>query len=282
MATHRAPLIITLATIAFFYAPLLVTGVNSFNDSNTTAAVWKGFTLRHYTALFASDHERARDMRRAVANTLLIGLAATVASTVLGTGAAVALHRFHGRLQRAHRALVHIPLMIPDLLLGIGLLFFFMRAKAWLGMDEILGLGTIIVAHTTFCVSYVAMTVLARLQDFDWTLIEAARDLGADTFTAGRKVLFPLLAPGIMAGALLAFTLSIDDYVVTFFVKGLGDSKTLPIHVETALQRPGSSLSPVSTVGMVNALSMSILAVSFVLTWLSFRLNGGRGTAVGR
>lgn len=254
MKRHHAPLVITVLVLAFFYLPLAVVAANSFNRSGSAAAVWKGFTVDHYAELF-----RHQGLRTAIKNTVFVGLVATAAATVLGTFAAVALYRYRTRLQFAHRGLIYTPLVIPDLLMGISLLLFFMA------LNMTLGLGTIVIAHTTFCVSYVAMTVLARLQDFDWTLIDAARDLGASRVEAVRRVLLPLLAPGILAGALLAFTLSVDDYVVTFFVKGEGSSKTLPIEIEGIIQRGRH-------VGVVNALSVAMLALTFGLTWASQRL----------
>jgi len=137
------------------------------------------------------------------------------------------------------------------------LLFFF----AALGMP--LGLTTITLAHITFCVSYVALVVLGRLQDFDWAVVEAAQDLGAGWWTTVRRVLLPLLAPGIVAGALLAFTLSVDDFVITFFVAGPG-STTLPIQIYSMIKH-GSP--PV-----INALSTLLLAATFAAVWLSRRL----------
>jgi len=147
--------------------------------------------------------------------------------------------------------------VVPEILMGISLLFFF----AALRMP--LGLGTITLAHITFCVSYVALVVLGRLQDFDWAVVEAAQDLGAGWWTTVRRVLLPLLAPGIVAGALLAFTLSVDDFVITFFVAGPG-STTLPIQIYSMIKH-GSP--PV-----INALSTLLLAATFAAVWLSRRL----------
>jgi spermidine/putrescine transport system permease protein len=177
---------------------------------------------------------------------------------VLGTSAAFALHRYGTRLQRLHYTLVYTPLVVPDILMGMSLLLFFVAAGAGLG------LCTIVLAHVTFCVSYVAMVILARLQDFDFSVIEAAQDLGAGWWTATRRVLLPLLAPGIAAGALLAFTLSVDDFVITFFVAGPG-STTLPIHIYSMIKH--SKHMP-----MINALSSVLLAATFVMVWGSQRL----------
>lgn len=236
------------ACFVFFYVPLAVMAVGSFNNSRFGGA-WRGFTLKFYEQLF-----RDAEIWRCLENTLLIATASTATCMVLGTFAAFALHRYRTRLQFFHNALVYTPLVVPEILMGMSLLLFFVAAGANLGM------GTIFIGHVTFCVSYVAMTVLGRLQDFDFTLIDAARDLGASSWTATRKILLPLLAPGILAGGLLAFTLSLDDFVVTFFVSGTG-SKTLPIYIYSSIKHG----SPTK----INALSTILLAVTFLVAILS-------------
>ena len=154
---------------------------------------------------------------------LTIAGLATVVSCVLGTTAALALHRWRGRLQSLHYALVYTPLIMPDILIGISLLMLFVAA----GVD--CGFWTILIAHVTFCVSYVVMTVLARLQDFDDRIVEAAYDLGAGPWYTFFKVELPILMPGIVAGGLLAFTLSIDDVVITSYVSSMTKhSRNLP------------------------------------------------------
>ena len=178
---------------------------------------------------------------------------------MLGSTAAIALHRFQSRLQQFHYTLIYTPLVVPEILMGISLLLFFAAA----GME--LGLFTIFLAHVTFCISYVALVILGRLQDFDFSIIEAAQDLGANWWTTTWKVLIPLLAPGIIAGGLLAFTLSIDDFVITFFVAGPG-STTLPIRIYSMIKHGSPPL--------INALSSILLVVTFVAVWLSQRLTG--------
>jgi len=247
----RFPIVVTYAVLAFFYLPILVLVINSFNASRF-GSTWGGWSLRWYERLFTH-----REIWEALQNTLVVAVAATAASVVLGTLAAFALHRWQSRLQRVHFTLIYIPLVVPEILMGISLLFFF----AALRMP--LGLGTITLAHITFCVSYVALVVLGRLQDFDWAVVEAAQDLGAGWWTTVRRVLLPLLAPGIVAGALLAFTLSVDDFVITFFVAGPG-STTLPIQIYSMIKH-GSP--PV-----INALSTLLLAATFAAVWLSRRL----------
>ena len=251
MRRSLTPMVVTLAVLAFFYLPVAVLVVNSFNASRF-GGEWSGFTLDWYRRLLA-----APEIWHALGNTFAIALVATAGSTVLGTTAAFALDRYRSRLQDAHYLLVYAPLVIPEILLGISLLLFFVALHLELGYP------TIVVAHVTFCVSYVAMVVLGRLQDFDWALVEAAQDLGADAWTAGRRVVLPLLAPGIAAGALLAFTLSVDDFVITFFVAGPGTT-TLPLRIYSMIKHGSPPL--------INALSTLLLAVTTTAVWLSQRL----------
>jgi spermidine/putrescine transport system permease protein len=242
---------VTWLLLVFFYLPIAVVVVSSFNGARFGGA-FEGPTLAWYRRLVAH-----REIWPAVVNSLLIGVGATLASVVVGTTGAIALHRYRSRLQRLHYALVYTPLVVPEILMGIGLLLFF----AAVGLE--LGLFTIFLAHVTFCVSYVAMVVLGRLQDFDDAVIEAAQDLGAGWWTITWRVLLPLLAPGILAGGLLAFTLSIDDFVISFFVAGPG-STTLPIRIYSMIKHGEPPL--------INALSTLLLAVTFVAVWLSQRL----------
>jgi spermidine/putrescine transport system permease protein len=170
---------------------------------------------------------------------------------LLGTLAAVALHRFHSRLQKVHFLLVQLPLVLPEVLMGFSMLLFFVA----MGIN--LGLATIWVAHVTFCLSFVTMVMLGRLQDFDFTLLDAARDLGATRWQATTRILLPLLWPGILASALLAFTVSLDDFVITFFVSGPGTT-TLPVQIYSMMKTSRS-------LPIINALS-SLLLFGTVIT----------------
>lgn len=246
MKRSRIPVLTTWAVLIFFYLPIFVLIIHSFNASRFSGA-WEGFSLRWYIRLFSE-----RDIWLALKNTLIVATATTVLSMVLGTIAAFALHRFTSRLQKVHYTLIYTPLVVPDILMGISLLLFFVA----IGLQ--LGLLTIFLAHTSFCVSYVALVVLARLQDFDFAIIEAAQDLGANWWTTTWRVLLPLLAPGIAAGGLLAFTLSIDDFVITFFVTGPG-ATTLPIQIYSMIKHGAPPL--------INALSTLLLIVTFVIVW---------------
>ncbi|MEW6742750.1 MAG: ABC transporter permease [Planctomycetota bacterium] len=252
MRRSSFPLLITVLVLVFLHLPILVLVAGSCNASRFGGS-WEGFTLEWYRRLLDD-----RAVWHALRNTALIAIAATAVASVLGTAAALALHGFRTRLQEMHTALIAMPLVVPDILMGMSLLLLFVATGVGLG------LFTVFLAHVTFCVSYVCMVVLARLQDFDASLIEAARDLGASRWAAVRHVLIPLIAPGIAAGALLAFTLSVDDFVVTFFVAGPG-STTLPIQIYSMIKH--SKQMPV-----INALSTILLVATFMMILLTQRL----------
>jgi len=250
----RFPLAVTALVLAFFYLPILILVANSFNPARFSSR-WQGFSLIWYKRLFQSP-----EIWQSLKLTLIVAVSVTALSVVLGTAAAFALHRYAAsRLQRVHYTLVYTPLVVPEILMGISLLMFFVAA----GLP--LGLMTIIIAHVTFCTSYVAMTVLGRLQDFDFSVVEAARDLGATAWQSTRKILIPLLMPGIVAGGLLAFTLSVDDFVITFFVAGPG-STTLPLRIYSMIKFGAPPL--------INALSTLLLAVTLTAVLASQRLRG--------
>ncbi len=239
----RFPAVITWIALAVLYLPILLLVVNSFNLSRN-GGTWGGFTFQWYEKLFS-----AREIWFALRNTLVVAFFATLASTVLGTTAACALHRYKSRVQDAHYVIVYTPLIVPEILTGVSLLLFFVALKVQLG------LSTVILAHITFCISYVAMAVLSRLQDFDNTILEAAKDLGANTWQTTWKGRIPCIFPGILSGAMLAFTLSVDDFVISFFVAGPG-STTLPIHIYSMIRR--------GSLPLINALSTILLAVTFL------------------
>lgn len=246
------PAFITFGVILFLFAPLVVLVVNSFNASRF-GGEWEGFTWNWYVKLWA-----AGEVWESLWITLKIALSASLAAMVLGTVAAYALHRFRSWLQNVHHMLITLPLVMPDILMGMSLLALFVLT----GVET--GLLTIWIAHVTFCLSFVTMVVLGRLQDFDFTLLDAARDLGATQAKAVKKVLLPLLLPGVLAGGLLAFTLSIDDYVITFFVSGPGTT-TLPLRVASMMKTSRS-------LPMINALSTLLIASTFLFAALSSRL----------
>jgi spermidine/putrescine transport system permease protein len=252
MKTSRLPWIATVLTLVFFYLPIGGLILNSFNASRF-GTTWQGFTLKWYGRLLERE-----DLWAALVNSLKVATIASTGAMVLGTCAAFALHRYRSRLQTAHAILITMPLVLPEILMGMSLLLLFVS------FGVTLSLVTVTIAHVTFCISYVTLVVQSRLQDFDFQIVDAARDLGATRAQAFRKVVLPLLAPGILAGGLLAFTLSIDDFVVTFFVKGPG-ADTLPVVIYSMIKK--SREFPV-----INALSTLLLIITFLAVWGSQRL----------
>jgi spermidine/putrescine transport system permease protein len=243
MRKQKFCLTITTLVLVFLYLPILMLVISSFNDSRF-GGLWSGFTLKWYERLW-----NEKNMWQAVTNSLIVAISATCVSTVLGTTAAFALHRYKSPMQKIHYSLIYTPLVIPDILMGISLLLFFVA------LNLHLSLFTVFIAHTTFCLTYVTMVMLSKLQHFDFSVVEAAQDLGADSWVVFRRVLLPLLAPGILAGALLAFTLSLDDFVITFFVAGQG-ATTLPIYVYSMIKFGSTPI--------INALSAVILIITFI------------------
>lgn len=244
-----------ILTYLFLYAPIAVLVVLSFN-ANEQSTAWTGGTFQWYGDLVKSD-----SVRDAAVNSLLIAGVTTVVSTVVGTLAAVGLDRFvRFRGRAATRAALYLPMVVPEVVLGVSLLTWF----ALLGVD--LGRTTVILAHVVFTVSYVAVVVKARLAGLDRSVEEAAMDLGAGPVGAFCRATLPRLWPGIAAGALLVFTLSLDDYVVTSLVSNV-QSQTFPVKVYSMLR---GTVTPA-----VNAACTLLLAASVVLTvaaqWLLSR-----------
>ena len=239
-------------TYLFLYAPIAVVTVYSFN-ARRYGMVWSGFTTRWYRELFQSSEKIL-----AAENTVVLALASTLVSTLLGTllGYGLARYRFAG--QRIFSWLMYIPVVIPDIVMAVAMLLFFALLRRWTGLFE-LGLPTMILAHITFQIPFVAIVVRSRLSGMDPSIEEAARDLGADGWQTFRHVTLPLIAPGIVAGALLAFTLSLDDFVVSFFTAGPG-STTLPILIYSSVKR---GITP-----DINALSTLIVLASVAGTLL--------------
>lgn len=222
--------------LLFLHVPLLVLGVFSFNESRFT--VWEGWSLRWYRAAFGDG-----PLMEAAANSLVIGGMATVLATAAGTLCAYGLWK---RASRWMSTSLSLSLVTPEIVMGIALLAFFQWIFRYLGVR--LGMHTVILAHVMFCLAYVVIVVLARLRTMDRALEEAALDLGATEWQAFRRVTLPALAPGIGAAALLAFTISFDDYVITSLVAGV-DSETLPM-VLYAIARRGANpvVNAISTV----------------------------------
>ncbi|MEO8007092.1 MAG: ABC transporter permease [Betaproteobacteria bacterium] len=236
---------------AFLYAPLVIVIGYSFNDSRLNAE-WVGFTLSWYAKLFHDDK-----MLTAAWNSLLIGVTASLVSTVFGTMAGYAMYRFKTRLLPL---LILAPIAIPEILMGVSLLIFFVLLNISLGMISI------ILSHIAFCIGFVAIVVRSRLAGMDESLIEAARDLGATPWKAFRLVTLPLIMPGVVAGALMAFTLSIDDFVITFFTAGVG-STTLPLQIYTMVK--------IAVTPEVNAISTLLMMLTLALILIASKLSPG-------
>ncbi|MBI1744093.1 ABC transporter permease [Candidatus Acetothermia bacterium] len=242
----------------FLYMPIVVLIAFSFSAS-PFSAVWGGFSIDWYIQLF-QDSEIARALR----NTLIVASFSMLFATIIGTMTALALSKFQFRGRNAFETTLNLPIVIPDIVQGISLLMFLV-----LVVHLALGLPTIIIAHTVFNISYVAVIVRARLHGFDRRLEEAAMDLGATEWQTFWKITFPLIWPGILSGALLAFTLSLDEFVVTFFVTGPG-ATTLPIQVYSMVKR---GVTP-----EINALATLMLVASILLVTLSILLQRRRSS----
>ena len=237
------------AGYAFLYVPLVIVVVYSFNDSRLNAE-WVGFTLDWYHKLFQNE-----EMLAAAGNSLVIALVASLASTLLGTMAGVAMYRYKLRLLPI---LVLTPIAIPEILMGVSLLIFFVL------LNFTLGLVSVAIAHIAFCIGFVAIVVRSRLAGMDESLTEAARDLGATPWNAFRYVTLPLIMPGVIAGALMAFTLSIDDFVITFFTAGAG-TVTLPLQIYSMIK--------IAVTPEVNAVSTLLMLLTLALIIIASRLS---------
>jgi spermidine/putrescine transport system permease protein len=247
----RGLAIYAAAAYLFVHLPLATLVLFSFNASRFT--LWEGFSLRWYRALFTDP-----EMADAMWNSVVIAIVSTVISTVAGTLAAYALWKRGSRLLSGS---LYLSLVTPEIVTGISLLAFFQWTFRWLGWR--LGLHTVILAHVSFSIAYVAIVVVARLRAFDASLEEAAMDLGATEWRAFRRVTLPAIAPGIVAAGLLALTISFDDYVITSLVAGV-DSTTLPM-VIYAMARRGANPS-------INAISALIVVVFGAVILISERL----------
>ncbi len=239
---------------AFLYLPILTLIIFSFNNSRT-GVVWKGFTFNWYFKLFQDS-----SIAIALKNSLIIAMVTTIVSTIIGTMAALAMHKYHFRGKIIWNGLVYMPVIIPEIVVGVSLLSFFAFLKI------ALGIGTITIAHIAFCISYVIIVVRTRLCGFDQSLEEASMDLGANKYKTFFYVTLPLIAPGIISAALLCFTLSIDDFVITFFTQG-PNSTTLPVKIYSMVK---FGVTPV-----INAISTLFLIVTAIAIVLLTKLEKG-------
>lgn len=257
--------------LIFLYAPLALIFVYSFNANAINMAVWDGFTLDWYRnifgmqpadaafdAAFTENPDRIFDVIR---NSAFIALTASAVSTCIGTATALALARYRFVGRRIYQAILVLPMIMPDIVLGIALLIFFV------GAGFKLSLFTIIIGHCTFLSSYVFVVVSARLANMDTTLEQASADLGAGPWTTFRRVTLPLIMPGVAGGFLLGFIISLDDVVITYFIAGV-DTQTLPLFILAMMRR---GLRP-----QVSAMAVMLIVFSFVIAGIGLYLRSRR------
>ena len=240
-----------LGVYAFLYLPIFALVAFSFNRSRLNAR-WTGFTLDWYVKAFGD-----KDIQSALGRSALIAFCSTLVATAIGTLGAYALERYRFSGKRAVEGALHLPIVIPEVVAGVSLLLLFAY------VDLPLGFTSILLAHVTFSLPFVVVVTRARLAGFDWKLTEAATDLGASSLQTFVRVTLPLMMPGVIAAALLAFTLSIDDFVITYFVSGPGTT-TLPLQIYSMVR---FGVSP-----EINALSTAVLLVTVALAVVSQHL----------
>lgn len=251
----------------FLYAPLLTLMAFSFNDSKRNI-VWQGFTLKYYDKVLHND-----SLITAFGNSLTIAAISTLISVILGAMTALLLWRFRFKGKAVLDGAMALPIVVPEICMGVAMLVFFAKIMPWpSGLPWPLNLGAIIISHVSFSFPFVAVVVRARLASFNRELEEAAKDLGAGEFMTIRDVLIPHMQPSLIAGALLAFTLSLDDFVITFFTSG-PDTVTFPVKVYSMVR---FSVTP-----EVNAASTILIVFTVLLTALAIRLQGAAAVAGG-
>ena len=237
-----------IITIVFLFLPLLILIFSSFNDS--TSMRWSGFSLRWYQRLFAE-----RGLWRSFWNSIIIAVSSAFTATVIGTFGAIGVNWYRFKLRNYVQIISFLPMILPEIIIGVSLAIFFA------GVHVPRGYFTIFVAHTTFNLPFVFLMVMARLDEFDFSIIEAARDLGATEKQTLSKITIPVSMPGIISGFLTAITLSLEDFVITFFVAGKGSS-TLPIFIFSAITKRGG-VTPV-----IAALSVVMILGTVLLTYM--------------
>lgn len=217
----------TFLVYLFLYAPMIVLFVGSFNNGKDLSE-FEGFTLSNYLDLFTDSGALGL-----LLNSVILGLASAALATLLGTVAAVGIHAMRGRIRRLVMTLTNIPLVNPEIVTGISLaLLFVFIGRGILGTENVLGFGTLLIAHVTFNLPYVILSVMPKLRQTDASLMDAAQDLGCTPLQGFFKVLLPQLLPGIISGAIMAFTMSLDDFVISYFVYGPRFA-TLPVEIYT-------------------------------------------------
>ena len=245
---------ITILVFIFLYIPMIVLAIASFN-TGTDIATFKGFTFRQYANLF-----RDSTLLTLLRNSLIIALLSTLVSTIVGTMAAVGIHGMKGRLRSAVMTMTNIPMTNPDIVTGVALALLFAFAGTMLKTNSVLGFWTLLIAHITFNLPYVILNVMPKLQQMDKDLVEAALDLGCTPMQAFTKVVIHEIMPGVISGALMAFTMSLDDFVISYFVYG-PSFVTLPVEIYNYTKKP---LQP-KIYALFTLLFLAILLVMVVM-----------------
>lgn len=251
MNRRKTSLFFFVLSMLFFYLPLVVIVIYSFNKGKSM--VWQGFSLKWYKELFLYSDELWRAFRYSI----VIAIISSTISTTLGTLGAIGIHWYKFKYKKYLEVLGYLPLIVPDIIMGVSLLILFVTVKLNLG------LMSIIIVHTTFNIPFVLFIVLSRLSDLDYSIVEASYDLGATEIQTLKKVIIPMLLPAIVSGFLIAITLSFDDFVATFFVAGPGIT-TLPLRIYSMIRL---GISPV-----INALSAIFIAFAVTLTLSTTKL----------
>ena len=236
------------------YAPIVFIAIFSFTESKVLGN-WTGFSTKLYSNLFTGDMQGTGSLMAAIQNTLVIALIAATVSTIIGSIAAIGIHNMRGKTKQAITFMNNIPMLNPDIITGVSLFLLFV----FLHISQ--GYMTVVLAHITFCTPYVVLNVLPRLTQMNPNIYEAALDLGATPFQALRKVLLPLLKPGMISGFILAFTMSLDDFAVTFFTRGTVGLDTLSTYIYTDARKGGLTpeLRPLITLMFVGILILLIV-----------------------
>jgi len=261
--------ILFLLTVITLYAPILTLVVFSFN-TDRRGVVWRGFTFDNYVKAWNN-----RELQEALINSLAIAVLATVISTIIGAMLALLLWRFRFPGKSAYEGFMALPFVIPEICMGVALALFFANTGMMEGVVPLpwpVNLANIIISHVAFCFPFVAIVVRSRLVGFNRQLEEASKDLGASEWQTFWNILVPFMMPGLIAGALLAFTLSLDDFVITFFTSG-PDTVTFPVKVYSLVRR---GVSP-----EINAASTVLIFITIIATILAVRLQGPAKPAQG-
>lgn len=243
--------LMSIVVFAFLYLPLLFVVGYSFNE-NRVVTVWKGFSLQWYAEVLGNN-----DIQRALMNSLRVATVATILSVLLALGLAIGLLRMARSGKAFAWALIGAPLVLPEIVFAIGTLAFFVQLRVPLGVNAIT------LAHTAFCIPFALLPIRARLRSVDLAVYEAAADLGANEWRVFRRITLPLLAPGVVAGALLAFIISLDDFIVSYFLAGPGGT-TLPVYIFGMIR---NAITP-----GVNALSTLLLLASVLIVTVSYAI----------